>query len=86
MKDRLILSLDHADKFKLICSITPGIAKSLMIIGSAKERIALLLVSPTVLALLGKIVKLYIDGQDLPSEVKDVPSLMRNLVSWSKEN
>lgn len=57
-----------------------------MIIESAKERIALLLISPTVLALLGEVVKLYIDGQDLPSEVKNVPGLMHNLVSWIKEN
>lgn len=47
-----------------------------MIIESVKERIALLLISPTVFALLGEVVKLYIDGQDLSSEVKNVPSLV----------
>ena len=45
--------------FKPIYSITPGIAKSLMRIEAAKEKVALLPVNPTVLASLRETAKLY---------------------------
>ena len=45
--------------FSPIYSITPGIAKSLMRIEVAKEKVALLPVNPTVLASLHETAKLY---------------------------
>ncbi len=45
--------------FKPIYSITPSIAKSLMRIEAAKEKVSLLPVNPTVLASLRETAKLY---------------------------
>ena len=69
--------------FKPIYSITPGIAKSLMRIEAAKEKVALLPVNPTVLASLRETAKLYtthystmIEGNQLkPDEIKEVIQL-----------
>ena len=69
--------------FKPIYSITPGIAKSLMIIEAAKEKVALLPVNPTVLASLRETAKLYtthystmIEGNQLKlDEIFDVIQL-----------
>lgn len=63
--------------FKPIYNINPGIAKSLMRIKTAKERVALLLINPTVLNLLCEVAKLYtmhystmIEGNQLkPDEI-----------------
>lgn len=63
--------------FKPIYNINPGIAKSLMRIKTAKERVALLLINPTVLNLLREVAKLYtmhystmIEGNQLkPDEI-----------------
>lgn len=69
--------------FKSVYSITPGIAKSLMRIEAAKEKVALLPVNPTVLASLRETAKLYtthystmIEGSQLkPEEIKEVIQL-----------
>ena len=69
--------------FKPIYSITPGIAKNLMRIEAAKEKVALLPVNPTVLASLRETAKLYtthystvIEGNQLkPEEIKEVIQL-----------
>lgn len=69
--------------FKPIYTITSGIAKSLMRIEAAKEKVALLPVNPTVLASLRETAKLYtthystmIEGNQLqPLEVKEVIQL-----------
>ncbi len=69
--------------FKPIYSITPSIAKSLMRIEAAKEKVALLPVNPTVLASLRETAKLYtthystmIEGNQLkPEEIKEVIQL-----------
>lgn len=45
--------------FKPIYNINPGIAKSLMRIKTAKERVALLLINPTVLNLLREVAKIH---------------------------
>jgi Fic family protein len=66
--------------FKPIYSITPGIAKNLMRIEAAKERVAFLPVNPTVLASLRQTAKLYtthystmIEGNQLqPDEILEV--------------
>lgn len=66
--------------FKPLYSITTGIAKSLMRIEAAKEKVALLPVNPTVLASLRETAKLYtthystmIEGNQLkPDEIKEV--------------
>jgi Fic family protein len=66
--------------FKPIYSITPGIAKNLMRIEAAKEKVALLPVNPTVLASLRQTAKLYtthystmIEGNQLqPDEIFEV--------------
>ena len=63
--------------FKPSYSITPGIAKNLMRIEAAKEKVALLPVNPTVLASLRQTAKLYtthystmIEGNQLqPDEI-----------------
>ena len=67
----------------LSTSITPGIAKSLMRIEAAKEKVSLLPVNPTVLASLRETAKLYathystmIEGNQLkPEEIKEVIQL-----------
>jgi len=64
-------------------NITPGIAKSLMRIEAAKEKVTLLPVNPTVLASLRETAKLYtthystmIEGNQLkPDEIKEVIQL-----------
>ena len=69
--------------FKPMYSITPSIAKSLMRIEAAKEKVALLPVNPTVLASLRETAKLYtthystmIEGNQLkPEEIKEVIEL-----------
>lgn len=69
--------------FKPTYSITPRIAKSLMRIEAAKEKVALLPVNPTVLASLREMAKLYtthystmIEGNRLkPEEIKEVIQL-----------
>ena len=69
--------------FKPIYSITSSIAKSLMRIEAAKEKVALLPVNPTVLASLRETAKLYtthystmIEGNQLkPDEIKEVIQL-----------
>ena len=69
--------------FKPMYNITPGIAKSLMRIEAAKEKVALLPVNPTVLASLRETAKLYtthystmIEGNQLkPDEIKEVIQL-----------
>jgi Fic family protein len=66
--------------FKPIYSITPSIARNLMRIEAAKEKVALLPVNPTVLASLRETAKLYtthystmIEGNQLkPDEIKEV--------------
>jgi hypothetical protein len=62
-------------KFKPIYSITPSVAKSLMKIEAAKEKVALLPVNPTVIASLRETAKLYtthystmIEGNQLKPE------------------
>ena len=69
--------------FKPTYSITPDIAKSLMRIEAVKERVALLPLTPTVLASLRETAKLYtthystmIEGNQLkPDEIKEVIQL-----------
>jgi Fic family protein len=69
--------------FKPVYSITPGVAKSLMRIEAAKEKVSLLPVNPTVLASLRETAKLYtthystmIEGNQLkPEEIKEVIQL-----------
>lgn len=69
--------------FKPIYSITPSIAKSLMRIEAAKEKVSLLPVNPTALASLRETAKLYtthystmIEGNQLkPEEIKEVIQL-----------
>ena len=69
--------------FKPIYTITPVIAKSLMRIEAAKEKVSLLPVNPTVLASLRQTAKLYtthystmIEGNRLePEEIKEVIQL-----------
>ena len=66
--------------FKPVYKITPSIAKNLMRIEAAKEKVALLPVNPTVLASLRETAKLYtthystmIEGNQLnPEEIKEV--------------
>jgi hypothetical protein len=73
--------------FKPIYTITPGVAKNLMRIEAAKEKVALLPVNPTVLASLRETAKLYtthystmIEGNQLkPEEIKEVIQLRRRL-------
>ena len=69
--------------FKPVYTITPTIAKHLMRIEAAKEKVALLPVNPTVLASLRETAKLYtthystmMEGNELnPDEVKEVVQL-----------
>lgn len=69
--------------FKPIYNITPSIAKNLMKIEAAKEKVALLPVNPTVLASLRETAKLYtthystmIEGNQLkPDEIKKIIQL-----------